>query len=91
MSRFNVGDGPAAFLTLIIGGVVSGLAVWLQLSFAPPWWVHMLLWVPLASVGVIFGLRLSKAALLAFEYRQKAGEAVAQDVVSPDKSKETQP
>lgn len=90
LARFNVGDGPAAFLTLIIGGVITGLAAWLQLSAEPPWWVHMLLWVPLTTLGVIFGLRFSKAALLASEYRQNAGEAVAQDIAPADKSKDSE-
>jgi uncharacterized protein (DUF983 family) len=74
ISAFNVGDGPAAFLTLIIGAVVVVLAVWLELAAGPPWWVHALLWVPLTVGGVIFGLRGAKAALLLSEYRNRAGE-----------------
>jgi uncharacterized protein (DUF983 family) len=74
-SRFNVGDGPAAFLTMIVGALVVILAVTLQLSVEPPWWVHVLLWVPLTTLGVIGGLRLAKAALMWSEFRQKAGEA----------------
>ena len=73
--RFNVGDGPAAFLTLVIGAILVGLAAWLAVSVAPPWWVHVLLWVPLGLALTIAGLRASKAALLWSEYRQKAGEA----------------
>src|SRR6187455_904904 len=64
LAGFNVGDGPAAFLTMIIGADVVILAVWLQLSVGPPWWVHVLLWVPLTTLGVVLGLRLAKAALL---------------------------
>ena len=73
LTRFNVGDGPAAFLTLIVGAAVVILALWLQLAAAPPWWLHVLLWVPLTLVGVILGLRVAKAALLQSEYRNKAG------------------
>lgn len=72
-SKFNVGDGPAAFLTMIVGAVIVVLALWLQLSVEPPWWVHVLLWVPLTTAGVVGGLRLAKGALLWSEYRQKAG------------------
>ena len=72
-SKFNVGDGPAAFLTLIVGAVVVILALWLQLAATPPWWLHVLLWVPLTVAGVILGLRVAKAALLQSEYRNKAG------------------
>ena len=74
-SRFNVGDGPAAFLTMIVGAVVTGLAIWLQLAAEPPFWVHAVLWLPLTTLAVIVGLRYSKAKLLAAEYRRRAGEA----------------
>ena len=73
--KFNVGDGPAAFLTMIVGAIVVILALTLQLAVEPPWWVHVLLWVPLTTFGVIGGLRLAKGALMWSEYRQKAGEA----------------
>ncbi len=74
-TTFNVGDGPAAFLTLIIGAVVSGLAIWLQLAVEPPFWVHVVLWLPLTTFAVLAGLRAGKAKLLAAEYRRKAGES----------------
>lgn len=73
-ARFNVGDGPAAFLTMVVGAFVVALALWLQLSVAPPWWVHVILWVPLTVAGVIAGLRLAKAWLLITEYRRGAEE-----------------
>ena len=72
LTRFNVGDGPAAFLTMIVGAVVVGLALTLQLAVEPPWWVHLLLWIPLTVAGVVFGLRVAKAALLQSEFRNKA-------------------
>ena len=74
LARFNVGDGPAAFLTLVIGTVLCILAIWLQLAVEPPFWVHVVLWVPLSVVMVIGGLRATKAWLLGAEYRRHAGE-----------------
>jgi uncharacterized protein (DUF983 family) len=71
---FNVGDGPAAFLIFIVGGVVVGLAIWLDLGLSPPWWVHVLLWLPVTAMLTIGLLRLSKALLLALEYRHRARE-----------------
>ena len=73
-AKFDVGDGPAAFLILIVGAVIAMLALWVQLAFEPAYWVHVVLWVPLATVMTIGGLRVGKAALLASEYRHKAGE-----------------
>ncbi|GAA4644236.1 DUF983 domain-containing protein [Pontixanthobacter gangjinensis] len=73
-SKFNVGDGPAGFLTLIIGAFIVGLALWLEVSLSPPFWVHALIWIPLTMMCVFGGLRAAKAALLFSEYSQNAGE-----------------
>lgn len=72
--RYNVGDGPAAFLTLIIGALLIVLALTLDSLLAPPLWVHILLWAPLTVVSVIYGLRVAKAALLASEHQRQAAE-----------------
>jgi uncharacterized protein (DUF983 family) len=77
--QFNVGDGPAAFLTLIIGALIAFLAIWLQLALEPPFWVHIVLWIPLTTGLVIAGLRAGKAALLTAEYRREAGEGRLKD------------
>ncbi|MBX9883205.1 MAG: DUF983 domain-containing protein [Sphingomonas sp.] len=73
-AAFNVGDGPAAFLTLIIGAVIVVLALTVELLLHPPLWLHVLLWAPLTATAVIAGLRVSKAAMLALELRNAAGE-----------------
>lgn len=73
-SAFNVGDGPAAFLTLVIGGIVTGLAVWLDLAAEPPLWVHLALWPALTLASVVGSLRVAKGLLLALEYRTAARE-----------------
>ena len=78
-SGFNVGDGPAAFLVFIVGGIMVALAVAVDLSFSPPWWLHVLLWVPLTAILTIGLLRLAKGLLLALEYRHRAREARLQD------------
>ena len=73
-AAFNVGDGPAAFLIMIIGALVTGLAIALELSVHPPFWVHILLWLPLTAVAVVGALRVAKGLLLALEYRNAARE-----------------
>jgi len=72
--RYNVGDGPAAFLTMIIGALLIVAALLLDFALNPPLWVHVILWVPLTVAAVIYGLRLAKAALLASEHQRQAAE-----------------
>lgn len=90
LSRFNVGDGPAAFLTLIIGAVVVGLALWLDAAVRPPFWVHALIWIPFTALAVVGGLRVSKAWLLQAEYHNKAREAGGGDAAPTSAGDDTQ-
>lgn len=73
-SAYNVGDGPAAFLTLIIGAVIVILALVVEFQFAPPLWVHVLLWVPTTAAMTIAALRVAKGALLIVEHNRNAHE-----------------
>ena len=72
-AAFNVGDGPAAFLILLIGAILTGAAIAVELLFSPPWWVH-LVWGPIGVALTLGGLRLAKALLLAREHSTAAGE-----------------
>jgi uncharacterized protein (DUF983 family) len=70
---FNVGDGPAAFLIFIVGTITVVGALLVDGALSPPWWVH-LVWIPVATALTVGGLRLSKAWLLAQEYKHRARE-----------------
>jgi len=72
-SGFNVGDGPAAFLIFIVGTIVVVSALVVDGAYSPPWWVH-LVWIPVTAALTIGGLRVSKAWLLAQEYKHRARE-----------------
>jgi len=70
---YNVGDGPAAFLILVVGAIVAVGAITVDLAFSPPMWVHII-WLPVAAGLTIFGLRIGKAALLFQEHKHRARE-----------------
>jgi uncharacterized protein (DUF983 family) len=65
------GDGPAVFVILVLGALVVGLALAVELTFSPPLWLHMVLWPPLILVGAVALLRPFKATLIAFQYRHR--------------------
>ncbi|GAA4108149.1 DUF983 domain-containing protein [Aminobacter aganoensis] len=70
----DAGDGPAVFVILIIGFVVVGLALWMEVTLSPPLWLHLLLWIPLTLVLSLGSLRLIKGVLITLQYRNKAAE-----------------
>jgi uncharacterized protein (DUF983 family) len=65
----DAGDGPAVFVVLILGAIVVGLAILVEIVFEPPMWVHLLLWTPFIFGGAILLLRPLKAWLIAMQYR----------------------
>ena len=73
------GDGPAAFVILLIGFIVVGAALWLVVNYGPPLWVHFLLWVPLAIILSLVAMRSMKGVLINLQYRNKAAQGRLDD------------
>ena len=73
--KFDPGDGPAAFVILLLGAIVALLAVLTELWFAPALWLHAVLWPPIILGGAVLMLRPMKATLFALQFRHRAGEA----------------
>jgi uncharacterized protein (DUF983 family) len=71
---FDAGDGPAVFVILIVGAIVAGSALFVEVKFEPPYWVHMVLWIPLILILSLAMLRFMKSLLLVLQYKHKAGE-----------------
>ncbi|HEV8678869.1 MAG TPA: DUF983 domain-containing protein [Stellaceae bacterium] len=69
LSAEDAGDGPQVFVILFLGLIAVGLAAFVELKFAPPIWVHMVLWTPLILGGAILMLRPLKAGLIALQYK----------------------
>src|SRR4051812_27117181 len=70
----DAGDGPAVFIILIAGFIVAGAALVTEFAYAPPLWVHALLWGPLAIIVCLAPLRPLKGVMIALQYRFQAAE-----------------
>lgn len=68
------GDGPAVFVIMLVGFVVVGLVLFVELSFQPPIWLHLLLWLPLTVALAAAVLRPLKGLMIALQFRHKAEE-----------------
>lgn len=71
------GDGPAVFVILILGFLVVGMAVLLEIKYEPPLWVHAVLWPAIILGGAILMLRTFKAILIALQFRHRAASTDA--------------
>jgi uncharacterized protein (DUF983 family) len=68
-------DGPAFFSLCIVAFPLTFLAVWLQVQFSPPFWVHLLTSFPLLGIGCVMPLPYIKGWLVASQFVNKAQEA----------------
>lgn len=65
------GDGPAVFLIFVLGALLVPLALLVEKIFAPPLWVHGVVWTVVA-LGLTLGmLRPVKAFIIALQVRHR--------------------
>jgi uncharacterized protein (DUF983 family) len=70
----DAGDGPAVFVILIVGFIVIGSVLWLEVNYSPPIWLHILLFGPSTVILSLISLRWCKGVLIAMQYRHNARE-----------------
>jgi uncharacterized protein (DUF983 family) len=68
----DAGDGPAVFVCLFAGFIVLGAALWTELTFEPPFWLHLVIFLPMTLIVCVGLLRPLKGLLIALQYRNKA-------------------
>jgi uncharacterized protein (DUF983 family) len=66
------GDGPVVFVILIAGFITVGAALWMEVNYNPPLWLHFVLWLPLAVVLSLGLTRMLKGVLIDLQYRNDA-------------------
>ncbi len=74
----DVGDGPVVPAILVLGGILVDLALWLELSYQPPLWVHAALWGPLSIAATMAILPPLKGLSVALQYRYRSTEEEAE-------------
>ena len=72
--RWPIPPSPAVFVILFAGFVVVGAALVVETLYAPPLWVHAVLWLPLILLTTLVPLRSIKGVLIALQYHHKAAE-----------------
>lgn len=75
LAKADSGDGPAVFVILIAGFICAFAMLFTEIAFAPPVWVHIVIFLPL-TLGVCLGLlRPLKGIMLAAQFSNRASEA----------------
>ena len=72
LASADTGDGPAVFVILIAGVIVVFAALFLEIAWRPPIWVHLVLWLPAAALVCLALLRPFKGVLVALQFHNRA-------------------
>jgi uncharacterized protein (DUF983 family) len=61
-------DAPAYFVILIVGHLVVPLALIVEIAWAPPYWLHAVIWLPLTAGLAVGLLQPIKGAIVGFQW-----------------------
>ncbi len=64
-------DAPPYFTMFITGHVVIGGILAMEQSFAPPTWVHLIIWLPILVALSLWLLPRIKGALIAYQWANR--------------------
>ena len=76
----DAGDGPAVFIILIVGAIVTPLLIILQFGLKLPGWLALSLTMVAAIALCLALLPPFKSLLFALQWKHKAREATHEDV-----------
>ena len=71
LSGQDSGDGPVPFIIFLVGAIVVGLALYTEVRFSPPVWLHLVIWLPLTALLVLGVMRPAKALMIALQYKHR--------------------
>ena len=69
------GDGPAVFVILICGGLACFGLLMTEITWQPPIWLELAIWLPAAVILCLGALRPFKGVLVAMQFHNKASES----------------
>jgi uncharacterized protein (DUF983 family) len=72
------GNGPDSLVILVVAFIVMGLALYTEVNFNPPLWLHFLMWIPLVLILTPIVLRSMKGLLIGLQYKNKTVHAVSE-------------
>lgn len=69
LASIETGDGPATFIMQISGLLVAFSALFVEIRFHPPMWLHLVVWIPMVAVVSLALMRPGRGLMTALQYR----------------------
>jgi uncharacterized protein (DUF983 family) len=74
LGKSDAGDGAVVGAIFVLGALIVALALWVEVRFAPPLWLHAALWPAITVPLAVLLMRPAKAALIALQFRHRSSE-----------------
>lgn len=71
LSHQRADDAPAYFVILIVGHIIVPLVLAFEIALAPPYWLHLVIWLPLTLVLSLLLLPPMKGAIVAWQWTHR--------------------
>lgn len=72
LSAIETGDGPTSFIMQIAGFLVGFSALFTEIRFHPPMWLHLVLWLPLVALLSLALMRPGRGLMIGLQYKTRA-------------------
>ncbi len=72
------GDGAVVPAMLLLGGLIVGAALVVEIRYEPPVWLHMVIWLPLATLLTLWILPRLKGMGIAIQHRVRSTDEPGQ-------------
>lgn len=69
MFHHQADDYPAYLVIFIVGKLLFAAVLAVELTYHPPTWVHLSIWIPLVVAGVLALLQPVKGAVVALQWK----------------------
>ena len=70
-SHQRADDAPAYFVILIVGHIIVPLVLAVEIAMAPPYWLHLVIWLPLTLALSLLLLQPMKGAIVAWQWTHR--------------------
>jgi uncharacterized protein (DUF983 family) len=71
LKHHRADDAPPYFTIVIAGHIVVSLLITVELAFAPPVWLHLLIWLPLTVILSLALLPRIKGAIVGLQWAHR--------------------
>ena len=70
-TTIQTGDGPATFIMQIAGFLVGFSALFVEIRYHPPMWLHLIVWLPLVVALSLALMRPGRGLMIGLQYRNQ--------------------